>query len=80
MLHVESSASVNARCALLRHLSITIKLASREALAANLGSLRQCRVGERPGRNGFRTAIKWTPGGVSPDRYRGTDRAGTRAD
>ena len=67
-------------CALLRHLSITIKLASRETLAADLGSLRQCRVSGRPGCNGSRTAITWTPGDASPDRYRGTDRSGTRAD
>src|SRR5207253_9107470 len=65
-------------CALLRHLSITIKLASRETLAADLGSLRQCRVGERPGCNGSRTAITWTPGGASPDPYCGTDRSGAR--
>ena len=65
---------------LLRHLSITIKLATRETLAADLDSLRQCGVGARAGRNRFGPAIQPDANDASSGRSAASNGAGTRSD
>ena len=66
---------------LLRHLSITIKLAARETLVVDLvwRVLRRLRCPGRPGRNGLGAAVECDRKNPRSDRSTGSNRAGTSA-